>query len=232
MKSIRIGILGGIGPEATGQYYLKLVRDLQRTGLITENTDFPQIIINSIPAPELIGTISQELLEPYKTGLRQLDEFGVDVIVMVCNTIHLYHKELQSVVRAHIIDLRQKVKEKMIREGVKKVTILGTPSTIRRGLYKFDGIDYIDILDQEIDDLSAAIFRYNKGENKIVQEKLVEKIARKYLDRGAETIVLGCTEFAVMLDGVNIPKIDTSDVLVEETIGFYRRTERRVSKLN
>ena len=62
---------------------------LQENGHIKNNKDFPQIIVNSIPAPELIQeTVSDSDLTPYVSGLRELDRFGVDVIVMVCNTIH------------------------------------------------------------------------------------------------------------------------------------------------
>ncbi len=59
----KIGILGGIGPEATGHFYLKLIKRLQETGRIKRNTDYPQIIINSIPAPELVDEKIQDINE-------------------------------------------------------------------------------------------------------------------------------------------------------------------------
>src|SRR3989338_3692030 len=129
---LRIGILGGIGPEATILYLAKLYSSLPQTGLIRGNTDYPRIKVNFINAPELVGAISQEQLEPYKSGLKELDGLFVDLIVMVCNTIHLYHAELQSEVRTPIMDLRQKVKERLVRDGVRTLTVLGTPSTIRQ----------------------------------------------------------------------------------------------------
>ncbi|MCH8004375.1 MAG: amino acid racemase [Nanoarchaeota archaeon] len=218
--NLRIGVLGGIGPEATGEYYLKLIKGLQQTGLIKNNSDFPQIIVNSIPAPELVGEISAEQLKPYKTGIRELDKYNVDVIVIVCNTLYLYYDELQSEVKTHIMDLRQEVKKRLIDKDIKRTIVLGTPSTIRKGLYKFDGIEYVNVSDQDIDQLSTSIFSYNKGKNKLLQKQLVERIARKYVDSGAEIIIIGCTELAVMLKDVNIPKIDTIDVLVEGTIEF------------
>ena len=93
----RIGVLGGVGPEATGEFYNKLIRRLQEKGSIKSNRDFPQIIINSIPAPELIyDKISDEELQPYIKGLKELDKFGVDFIIMICNTIHLYYDKLQK----------------------------------------------------------------------------------------------------------------------------------------
>ena len=222
--NLRIGVLGGIGPEATIEFLDKLYTRLQQTGLIRSNTDYPYVVTHLISAPELVGKITPKLLEPYKTGLRAIDNSTVDTIVMVCNTIHLYRDELQKEVKAPIFDLRQKIREKLVRDGIKKVAVLGTPSTIKDGLYRFDDIDYVDLSEQETDGLSSAIFKYNKGEDKKSQEKFVESTARECLGKDAEKIILGCTEIAVMLKDADIPKIDTIDVLVDETIDFYRRT--------
>jgi aspartate racemase len=117
---IRIGVLGGIGPEATGEFYSKLIAKLQEKGLIKSNKDFPQIVINSIPAPELIyDEISDEELKVYIDGLKELDEFGVDFIVMVCNTIHLYYDKLQREVKTPILNLREEMKEFLRKRGNK-----------------------------------------------------------------------------------------------------------------
>src|SRR3989338_5655614 len=103
MKQIKIGVLGGIGPEATGLFYLKLIKRLQDSGLIRDNQDFPQIIINSIPAPELIfDKVENTDLEVYENGIQELDKMNPDFIVMVCNTIHLYHQSLQSKIATEI----------------------------------------------------------------------------------------------------------------------------------
>src|SRR3989338_9160267 len=127
MTPSTIGILGGIGPEATGLFYLALIRRLQEQGLIRRNQDFPRIVINSIPAPELVqDSPSQDDLRPYLDGLKALDRLGVDFIVMVCNTIHLYHDRLQQAITAPLMDLRAAVKQAMLRRRV-PVLLLGTP---------------------------------------------------------------------------------------------------------
>jgi aspartate/glutamate racemase len=69
MKKIKIGVLGGIGPEATGEFYNKLISKLQDNGMIKSNSDFPQIIINRIPAPELIDHASESDIEQYRKGI-------------------------------------------------------------------------------------------------------------------------------------------------------------------
>jgi len=221
---VRIGVLGGIGPEATGMFYNKLISRLQEKGLIKSNFDFPQIIINSIPAPELVfEKINESDLDIYIEGLKELDSLNLDFIVMVCNTIHLYYDVLQKEINTPILDLRKEVFKDLKKEDLRKVTIIATPSTIKLGLYEFEGIDYLNPDEAEMKVLSDAIFRFNKGEDKNYQRERAFKIVNKYLEKGAEVVLLGCTEFAVMLEDCNIPKKDSIDVLVE---GVVKRIER------
>ncbi|HIH49017.1 TPA: aspartate/glutamate racemase family protein [Candidatus Woesearchaeota archaeon] len=222
----RIGVLGGIGPEATGLYYNKLIRQLQRSGMISSNRDFPHILINSIPAPELIHeTILPEELEHYRAGLLELDKLGVEFIVMVCNTIHLYYDYLQSAISTPILDLRKELLFDLHLRNIKSTTVIGTPSTIKEGLYDFPGIRNLHPTTKEMQSLSRAIFLFNKGIEKTQQRAAVRAICEKYLGRGADTIILGCTEFAAMLEDDHFSKISTIDVLVDATI---RRSYRRV----
>ena len=215
--------MGGIGPEATGDFYNKLIQRLQEEGLIKSNKDFPQMIINSIPAPELIyERINEKDLIPYIKGLKELDNFKVDFIVMVCNTIHLYHGVLQDKINTPILDLREELKNMLIKEKVKSVFILGTLNTIKQGLYKFNGIKTLEPNKKELDQLTKAIFDFNKGLEKRKQIKKVKKICQKYLNKDVQIIILGCTEFAVMLDKEDMPKINTIDVLVDSTINLHK----------
>lgn len=219
MTQSRIGVLGGIGPEATGEFYNKLINKLQESNLIKTNTDFPQILINSIPAPELIyDTISKKELNPYVNGLKELDRIKVDFIIMVCNTIHLFHGQLQKKVKTEILDLRRELEKTIVKSKIKSALLIGTPTTVNSGLYDFDNIKIIKPNKAELKQLTKAIFNFNKGQNKQEQLKKVKKICQKYLVLGAETIILGCTEFAAMLDKEDIPKINTIDVLVKAVI--------------
>lgn len=217
--TIKIGVLGGIGPEATGEFYNKLIKSLQEKGLIKTNQDFPQIIINSIPAPELIyDKISDKDLQPYIKGLKELDSHKPDFIVMVCNTIHLYLDILQKQINSPILNLKKEVKDFLLCNNLDKAFILGTPSTINQGLYRFDEIKSYEPNEEEIKILSDSIFNFNKGYKKQEQINLVKQLCIKYLNIGAQTIILGCTEFALMLKDEDIPKVNTIDVLVEAVI--------------
>lgn len=215
----KIGLLGGIGPEATGVFYLKLIERFQKEGMISSNKDFPQILINSIPAPELIHEeISDEELLPYIEGLRELEALQVDFIVMVCNTIHNYHNVLQNKIKTPILDLRLEFGAFVLREGISSMVLLGTPSTVKGDLLRVDGINQYKLNVEEMAVLSGAIHNFNSGIDKEKQSAIVEAMARKYLNQGAETVVLCCTEISLMLKNAKIKKIDTMDVLIEAII--------------
>lgn len=222
MKKInqnKIGVLGGIGPEATQHFYLKLIQKLQNNKLIKSNTDYPQIIINSIPAPELTshGKIELNKLAIYTKGLKELAMLQPDFIVMICNTIHSFINDLQAEINTPIIDLRKEVQQLLLSSKVKKLTILGTPSTINEGLYKFDGFTYLDLEEKDLLILSKTIEKFNAGIKRDKQISTVELIAKKYISKGADKILVGCTEFSLMLKNKDLPTLDTLDVLVDLT---------------
>ncbi|VVB75816.1 Aspartate racemase [uncultured archaeon] len=219
MVTYRIGVLGGIDPESTREFYEKLITRLKLNGNISKNEDFPQIIINSIPAPALIyDKISAKDLKPYLAGLKELDKMNPDFIVMVCNTIYLYYEELQSQIKTPILDLREEVKKALLNRKIHRPLIIGTPNTIRQGLYRFEGIKSMEPDENEIAKISNAIFDYSMYKSKEKQVKIVENICMKYTKLGADAVILGCTDLAVMLRGKKIPQINTIDVLVEAVI--------------
>lgn len=206
--NLKIGVLGGIGPEATGEFYCKLIKELQKRKLIKRNSDYPNIIVNSIPAPELVfDKISRSELKPYIDGLKFLDRRGVDFIVMVCNTIHLHYDELQARIRTPILDLRAACKKTIA--GKKRVMVIGTPSTIKLGLYEFPEIEYERLTEKEMAQISGSILKFNRGE-----QARISDICRKH--RGAQ-MILACTEISMMLKKENIPNISTLEILVDAT---------------
>lgn len=185
--------------------------------MIRTNRDYPQIIINSVPAPEMIyDKISDTELEPYIQGLKELDKFGVDFIVMVCNTIHVFYDKLQKEISTPILDLREELRKLLIRKNARTASILGTPSTVKNGLYKFDGIEYSNPTADELRLLSDAIFKFNKGNKKEKQTKAVRRVYNRYSGK-ADVVILGCTEFALML-GEDKNAVNTIDVLVDAVI--------------
>ena len=186
--------------------------------MIKTNQDFPKIVINSIPAPELVfDKIEDNDLSLYIKGLEELDKMDLDFIIMVCNTIYLFYEKLQSKIKTEIIDLRKEVYKELKKEG-RRITIIGTPGTIKKGPYNFEDIEYINPNEEEIKILSEVVFNFNRGFRLEEQKNKTMDIINKYLSQGSEIILLGCTEFAVMLEDEDIPKKNTIDILVNVVV--------------
>lgn len=215
---VRIGILGGIGPEATSEFYRRLIFELQKRHLISSNKDYPQILINSIPAPELVGgKVPRKELKAYLDGLKELDKLDVDFIVMVCNTIYLFFNFLQGQIKTPIIDMRKEVEDYIKSKKIDSVVILGTPSTINQNLYILEGLKVIRPTKNEMEKISKAIFSFNKESSRSKSTRIVRKIIHKYLSRNFH-IVLGCTELSLMFNKRNPKIIDTLEIFVDATI--------------
>lgn len=224
-----IGLLGGIGPEATGEFYTKLIAALQATGRIARNEDYPRIVVNSIPAPELVRhPVTDEELAPYREGIRQLDRQRPDLIVMVCNSIHLYRERLQEESKAEILDLPAEIRRRVAQQ--RKIGVLGVTATVKEGLYALPGAEMLYPSPAEMEELMAAVIKYNRGEERAAQQALVERIAQRLVDLGAETLILGCTEFAVMLEGSQLATVNSIGVLVEETVERFLASKKGEEK--
>lgn len=191
---------------------------MQERELVKRNKDYPQLILNSINASELISSSTSEYeLSDYLSGLKELDGLNPHFIIMACNTIHLYHNLLQSKINCPIINLREEVNNFLRNNKINSILIIGTKQTANK-LYRFKKIETFKPTDLEQEALSQAIFDFNRGLNKEVCIKETEAICAKYLSLGAKYILLGCTEFAVMLKDSKLPVINTLDILTEVVI--------------
>jgi len=148
---------------------------------------------------------------------------------MVCNTIHLFYDELQRETKTPILDLRKAVKKEIIRRKIKRVLILGTPLTIRKGLYHDNHYTCIEPSESELKELSKRICAHNRGAKKEEHCAMIHKLCEKYIGQGAEVIIAGCTEFALMLAGSKLPVIDAIDVLIDTTIKKFFTSRPAIS---
>lgn len=210
-----LGILGGIGPESTGEFYLDLIRRFQEVFQPTSNAEYPHVFINSIPAPDLINVCdSPNILEPYKVGLRQLEQSGADVIVMACNSAYCFIEVLEKSVSIPIIRPRDAVKFALKRGGVTKICVIASPTTMRCGLYEFDTVDSLQFSSSDISFIGDAIAKYNLG---MVNGEHVDSVTAlaSVSRQNGYTIIAGCTEIHAMLKYAEIEHIDPMQETIE-----------------
>jgi aspartate racemase len=210
-----IGILGGIGPEASAKFYGEVIKQAQRLNL-KSNKDYPHIILESIPAPELL--FDNLDITMYAEGIKNLEKAGSDFIVIACNTAHSFIEEFKKVVNIPIIDLSKEVETILRKKNVKSITVFGSKRTISK-LFHFDNITLKDISDEESKEIDSLIFEYNRGSNKELSRKRVIDIVRKYSD---STVLIACTELSTMMTNSNLNYIDTFDILLNAALNKWR----------
>jgi len=221
-----IGILGGMGPEATADLFMRIIRATP----VKRDQDHFRVIIDSNSkiadrTPAVLGTGHSPLPTIVATG-KNLEQAGADFLIMPCNTAHFFHAEIQAelgIPLLHMIRLSAKhIKENY--SEVKRVGLLATDGTLASKLYygaygKY-GIDVIHPSDDSQADVMDAVYRDIKTGDLETGCKLLHRVAVELIEAGSKAVNCGCTEVSLVLhDGdVPVPVVDPLQVLAEEAI--------------
>jgi aspartate/glutamate racemase len=228
---MKIWILGGIWPEITWYFYSKIIKELKISGYINSNKDYPQIIINSINAPELTSLdVTQEMIEPYVDWIKQLALHEPDFIVMACNTIHVYRDQLISESwYKDILSLSEIVSE-YFQNITDDITILWTPITTTCWLYTFDNCNYDNPSIENLNKIWEVVNSYNATWDTKNNLKALENIIDIHKNNGTKYYVAACTEISELLrdyDDESITIIDTLELLISKVLQKIIKNKKR-----
>jgi len=231
-----IGILGGMGPEATIDLFAKIVKF---TGAHTEQAHFRILIDNNpkIPSrPLAIEGRGPSPLPALRRSARLLAAAGADFIVMPCVTAHYFYRPLARASKVPIVDLvRETASHVRVRfPRVTAVGLLATTATVRVGLFQkaFDGQE-VQVLTPAAGVQQRFVMRalFSKKGIKAVgpsawAKRLIVDAAHSLVARGAQVVIAGCTEVPLVLqDGdLSVPVVDPIAVLAHAAIGRARGT--------
>lgn len=191
----RIGILGGMGAAAGALMFTKLVQECQKRGAVTDS-DFPPVVVLSMASKSMdnAGNLDgPHFYDDLLTGVRLLNRCRCTVILIACNTAHVFRSELQKQSQAKIVNMP--LAAKLAYTG-RKIGVLCTRLTQYECLYGNDCV-YVSDLEREL--LYTVIDRVVRGLNKPVDELCVRRLIRCLKRRGAEVVFLGCTELPLLI---------------------------------
>ena len=224
-----IGVLGGMGPGASASLYNKIIEYSQYKHGAVQDVDYPPIIIYSLPLVgfDETGIVDEMLVKDQLIrGVKKLESAGCDMIIIACNTVHVYYEEMQAAVNIPILNIIEKTRERVIKSGYKKVGLLASESTNKLQLYqkKFSKID-IEILSSNKSQQNVInnVIEHVMGGNQGVEDVIVLKgIIRDYLKQGAEAVILGCTEIPLAINQVDTDTelFDASKAIVELSVDY------------
>lgn len=216
-----IGILGGMGPEATAQLYLRIIRIFQTRFGARDDADFPSIFICNLPLPDVVGNIDTSTMvrDCLVLAAKKLKSVGCDFIAVPCNTISYFLQDIRSSVLIPVLSIPEEVALILSGRSLQKVGVLGTAMTIRTNLYEIalPELEMVVPNSEEVDTLTSIILNVLSGKKTKEDETVLLTLIESLKSRGAETIILGCTELPLLISGKD-DVIDTLDVLAEAVV--------------
>lgn len=213
----KIGLVGGISWVSTMDYY-KFINKGVNSKL--GGLNFAECIIYSLNFGDIQAKSWDNSFELLLNACESLKKSGVDSIVLCANTAHLFADELQEKIKLPIIHIGAETAKAINKQGLKKVGLLGTKFTMEMDFYRNKLEEYgLEVLipeKQETRDYIQHTVKDELGIGFINPETKTNYIAivKELVDRGAECIILGCTEIPMLIsqDDFAIPVFDTTKI--------------------
>ena len=213
-----IGILGGMGPEATAELYARLIQAFQAKGAVYDE-EFPVIYIYNLPVPD-VAEKENDILMTLIYSLEKLRKMGSEILTTPCNTATCIIEKYRNF--PDFISIVKETVKKAKEYRYRKVGLLGTKLTLKIGVYqsllKKNGIEVILPTENERDEITKIILNILSGKKLPADKLILEKISDRMIKEGAESIILGCTELPLIFKNSNIRTIDTIQVLTEALV--------------
>ena len=224
IKLKTIGLIGGMSWESTVTYY-KIINETVKEklgGLHSAKCILYSIDFQEIEECQANGNWekSGEILGE---AANNLEKAGADFIVICTNTMHKVSNQIKEKISIPILHIAEMTAEKILEKGLKNIALLGTKYTMEQDFYKSKLIEKeinviipdkndIEIINKVIyDELCLGTINSNS------KKKFLE-IVDKLRSKGAEGIILGCTEIGLLIknEDTDVPLFDTAVIHAEE----------------
>jgi aspartate racemase len=214
-----IGIVGGLSPESTVEYYQIICREFNKKfgGL-----NFPQMTIRSLNLEELIGLFKKNQWEKVSTmivnAIRDLEDAGAEFAAIAANTPHNAYDLIQRHSPLKVLSIMEATADAVKRAHLKKVGLLGTKATMEYGFFQktFKGYGIETVVPREADRsyIDKTIWeKLSHGRIDEEDELRHREIILKLTNEGAQGIILGCTELPLLIkEDMGIPLFDTASI--------------------
>jgi aspartate racemase len=224
-----IGLIGGITWLSTLDYYRLINQQVNdRLGGVTS----AQIILHSVEFSEIKMLTEanrwDDIAALISKTAQKIEQAGADCILIGANTMHKIADEIQASVSIPLIHIAEETAKTIEQKQLKKVALLGTKYTMQLDFYKdrlssFGITTIIPDSDEEIELINNSIYaEMGKGIFSIETKARFLKIIDRLIDRGAEGIILGCTEIPILIkqEDCNVPVFDTTYIHTKAAVDF------------
>lgn len=225
-----VGIIGGMGPEATVDLMQRLIR---LTPALDDIDHIRCIVDNNPKIPSRIKAIIEgdgENPGPVMVDMaRRLESYGADLLAIPCNTAHHYYDDVAKAVEIPVLNIVELVAHHIDNffPHLKKIGMLASPAVRMTRLYKtyFERLNIEDIWPESYDQdrLFKIIRDVKMGHVGPDTQKAYEEICQGLNMQGADLAIVGCTELSALGGKLPIPVVDASDVLARAIVQIVKQ---------
>lgn len=234
----RLGVIGGMGPEATAYCYDQIIAHTEAS---CDQDHIDMVILSVASMPDRTKAIasgnSQALLAKMAEATHALESLGCANIAIPCNTSHYFYDQIQATTSVPIIHMPRETVRFIVQsvrgdiDGVNalpqertlRIGIMGTDGTIGSGVYvqacEAFGATAIVPSSERQRDVMSIIYDDIKAGREPNLEKFLQVLGELRV-KGCDCVVLACTELSVLKRYMPMPDdvVDAMDVLVHEAI--------------
>ena len=219
-----IGIIGGMGPLATADLFRKIILI---TDASCDQEHIPVLIDSNTRIPDRTAAILHGGADPLPemtASARRLEAAGADLLIMPCNTAHYFYKEVAASVGIPVLHMIRETADLVLAKSYQKVGLLATDGTCQAGVYQqiFDekGIEIVKPEGRHQQAVMEVIYDGVKKANLALDLTAFYETMDDLFARGAQVLILGCTELPVAFDFFHIdrPAIDPTRVLAAAAV--------------
>ncbi|MEX0274553.1 MAG: aspartate/glutamate racemase family protein [Flavobacteriaceae bacterium] len=225
MESLNtIGILGGMSSAATGEYY-NLIN--QKVKSSKGGHTIAELIICSVNFANIERFVRAQNWTEAGAYLaekaKRVENAGADCLFLATNTLHRVREDIKSAISIPFIDIFETVSKEIKVQGKTKIGILGTYPVMTDSFYveayRDVGVDLVGPTEEEKREIDRIIFDEMTHHKFLPSSKdYFIRTIKNLADRGAEGIILGCTEIKMLINQNDIPQVplfDTTDLHCE-----------------
>lgn len=219
-----LGVIGGLGPIATA-YFMELV--IKMTDAHCDQEHLEMIIYNCPQIPDrteyLLGRSKESPLVPMIEIGKRLCGQNVSFISIPCITGHYFHKELSENIGVPIIHAIRETVLEIQKDGLKRAGIMATDGTLKTGIFQKEleaqGLEAV-LCEPDFQEMVMDIIYKNVKAGMPVDFDKFRAVSAHLREKGADVIVLGCTELSLVKRDYPIGPgyLDAMEVLAQRSI--------------
>ena len=225
-----VGIVGGLGPESTVDYYRRILAAWERE----DPSSAPSIVIDSLDAQralKLVAADHRAFSDYLFESLQRLAGAGVDFAVLSANTAHIVFDDLSGRSPVPLLSIVETCAAEAQRHGLKRVALLGTRFTMEATFYpEVCACSGVEVVTPAADERAWVHERYVgqllKGDfREDTRQEFISLVDRLRREERIEGVILGGTELPLLLQDASIagvPVLDTTGLHVAAIVQRLR----------